>query len=227
MSTGGTYEVEIKSLLGTRERAQALAEKLKAKYPDIKMGTMHSQLNHYFIGGDLMKLANAVKTHLPPASFETLDDIAKKSQNHSVRTREADGRVLLVVKASVGADTSSNGVARIEFEAPVNLTLDELDNLLLSAGFAVQAKWSRERTEYTHADMHITIDRNAGYGYLAEFELIVADPGQIEEAKKQLYGVMAELGVSELSQERLERMFKFYNEHWGQYYGTDKVFTVE
>jgi len=38
---------------------------------------------------------------------------------------------------------------------------------------------------------------------------------------------MESLGVRELPQDRLERMFKFYNSHWREYYGTDKIFTVE
>ena len=38
--------------------------------------------------------------------------------------------------------------------------------------------------------------------------------------------LMAELGVEELSQEQLARMFAFYNENWPDYYGTDKTFFV-
>ena len=39
--------------------------------------------------------------------------------------------------------------------------------------------------------------------------------------------VMEKLGAEELAQERLERMFTFYNAHWPEYYGTDNVFTIE
>jgi len=38
---------------------------------------------------------------------------------------------------------------------------------------------------------------------------------------------MAALGVQELPNARLERMFTYYNQHWQEYYGTDKVFTIE
>jgi hypothetical protein len=38
---------------------------------------------------------------------------------------------------------------------------------------------------------------------------------------------MQELDLKELSQDRLERMFKFYNENWRDYYGTEKVFNIE
>ena len=71
------------------------------------------------------------------------------------------------------------------------------------------------------------MDRNAGYGYLAEFEKMIDDGREAEYAKQELKALMAELKCQELAQDRLERMFTFYNEHWEEYYGTDKVFVVE
>jgi hypothetical protein len=38
---------------------------------------------------------------------------------------------------------------------------------------------------------------------------------------------MGKIGAEELPQERLERMFTYYNTHWQDYYGTDKIFTIE
>ena len=38
---------------------------------------------------------------------------------------------------------------------------------------------------------------------------------------------MKELNVEELPQDRLERMFDFYNTHWKDYYGTERIFMVE
>jgi hypothetical protein len=38
---------------------------------------------------------------------------------------------------------------------------------------------------------------------------------------------MKSVGAEELNQDRLARMFAFYNAHWPEYYGTEKVFTVE
>jgi hypothetical protein len=38
---------------------------------------------------------------------------------------------------------------------------------------------------------------------------------------------MQELGVDELAQDRLARMFAHYNQNWPDYYGTDKTFTIE
>lgn len=137
-----------------------------------------------------------------------------------------DGEVFLVVKASVGDDTSSNGVARIEFEEKVSLSLDDLDQLLIDAGFRYQAKWSREREEYSCKGIAVCLDRNAGYGWLAEFEKVVQSEGDVEPARQEVRALMDACGSVELQQDRLERMFAFYNAHWGEYYGTDKVFTI-
>jgi predicted adenylyl cyclase CyaB len=155
-----------------------------------------------------------------------LRDLFTKGKEFSVRTRDKDGTVLLVVKASVDDTTSSNGVTRMEFEERVPLTLDELDQTLLDAGFTYQAKWSREREEYLCRGVAVTLDKNAGYGWLAEFEKIVQDESQLDAARQEVRALMEQCGVQELQQDRLERMFAFYNAHWGEYYGTEKVFTI-
>jgi predicted adenylyl cyclase CyaB len=132
-----------------------------------------------------------------------------------------------VVKASIDDTTSSNGTARIEFEAELStLSLDALDKLLLDAGCSYQAKWSRDRKEYQFKDIVVCIDRNAGYGYLAELEKIVHTDEEAEQVKSDLREMMEELGIEELPQDRLERMFAYYNEHWPEYYGTEKIFTI-
>ena len=115
----------------------------------------------------------------------------------------------------------------MEFEEKVSMTLAELDALVLSAGFKYQAKWSREREEYLCRGVNVTLDKNAGYGWLAEFERVVDDKAQLASAEAQVRALMQELNVEELPQDRLERMFSFYNEHWQEYYGTERIFMVE
>jgi predicted adenylyl cyclase CyaB len=150
------------------------------------------------------------------------------SKNISVRTRDADGKIIFVAKASIGDDTSANGVSRLEFEVTMPFkTLDELDSLLLKSGLSYQAKWSRDREEYKGGNMTICLDKNAGYGYLAEFEKVVFSAEEKDGVKKELEEIMSEMGAVELKQDRLERMFAYYNAHWQDYYGTDKVFNIE
>ena len=221
------YEIEIKSLLGALERAEALKERMKLLDPLCTLTSQNTQLNHYFEGGDVLVLVAACRDLFNKGAQEKLDRMVSKGKNFSVRTREKDGEVLLVLKASIDEGSSENGVSRLEFEERMPLTLTELDQKVLDAGFVYQAKWSREREEYSYKNCNVCIDRNAGYGYLAEFEKIVENESAAQEAREELGLLMDELEVWELSQERLGRMFQFYNQNWPEYYGTDKVFVIE
>jgi len=154
--------------------------------------------------------------------------IIKEARDVSVRSRWVNGTALLVLKGSIDDTTSANGISRIEFEEAVSgKSLEELDELILGAEFKYQAKWSREREEYACKGINVSIDKNAGYGYLAEFEKIVDDSGKAEDAQAELRSLMGEVGAVELAQDRLERMFAYYNDNWREFYGTDKIFVIE
>lgn len=222
-----SYEVEIKSLLGSKENADKLRNKMLSIDPKVKLISKNKQLNHYFVGGSLEKLLAAASSYLSAQAQEKLKDLSQRAKEFSVRTRDKNGAVLLVVKASVGDDTSANGVKRIEFEEKMPMKLDELDQILLSAGFSYQAKWSREREEYSFKGANVSLDKNAGYGWLAEFEKVVHSEQELDSSREEMAQLMRECGVEELPQGRLERMFAHYNSHWQEYYGTDKIFNVE
>ena len=223
-----TYEVEIKSLLGNKEHADALIQKMRASDPQFQEQGRHRQLNHYFVGGDLRTLFGDLKSHIKSDNVPKFRDMAAHARDYSVRTRLADKDVILVVKASVDETTSANGTARMEFETKTpNLTLEELDELVIKAGFEHQAKWSRERIEFKYRGLNVSVDKNAGYGFLAEFESLVDDLAAVSSAKEMVLSVMSALGVVELPQDRLERMFAYYNGNWRDYYGTERTFVVE
>lgn len=226
------FEVEIKALLGGPERADEIRRAMKLADRSYALHSKNKQLNHYFepspsAARSLEELRQVVGPHLTLGARVRLSDLTKKAKTFSARTRDKDGEVLLVVKASVDDTTSANGISRMEFEEKVPMTLEELDQLVLSAGFACQAKWSREREEYVCKGVNVTLDKNAGYGWLAEFERIVDDAEKLQKARDEIRALMRELSVEELSQARLERMFAYYNAHWPEYYGTDKIFVVE
>lgn len=222
------YEIEIKSLLGDEQNAKKLREKLVEKYPDLQTLDDEKQLNHYFNSdGDFQTLRDSLLEYFDEGQLQRLDKILADGKKFSLRTRDANGTVLFVIKASIDDTTSENGITRIEFEEVVPLTIEELDKKIESAGFTYQAKWSREREAYSTGNMNVTIDKNAGYGYLAEFERVVGEEGDAEAIRNELRSVMDELDVEELAQDRLERMFAFYNDNWAEYYGTDKTFTIE
>lgn len=219
------YEIEIKSLLGAKDKADALKAKINERGG--KLVSKNKQLNHYFIVSDLNKFKESFEKFVPEDKKESFAKIVSEGKNISIRTRDTDGEVKFVVKASIGDDSSSNGVSRMEFEIKMNMTLEELDKTLLDAGLKYQAKWSREREEYKLDDTNICLDKNAGYGYLAEFEKVVPDSALPGSIKDELLKLMGEFEVEELPQDRLERMFSYYNANWRDYYGTDKVFTIQ
>ena len=111
-------------------------------------------------------------------------------------------------------------------EGIIDMTIDELDDALLASGWLLEAKWQAERKIYHALGLTVDVFWTPGYGYLVEFEKVVDEDIAREEAHQQIVSVMNSLGVEELPNGRLERMFAFYNAHWQEYYGTDKSFTV-
>lgn len=221
------FEIEVKSLLGEKENAEALKKKMHELDADCKQISSHKQLNHYFVGGDIHELYKKVEHLFVGEQHEKFKKIAERGTDFSIRSRQKDDEVLLVIKASIDEGTSENTIKRMEFEEAVSVSLAELDDLLKAAGYDYQAKWSREREEYEYKGASVCLDKNAGYGYLAEFEKIVHSEEEADKVRDELDALMSELGVEELSQDRLARMFDFYNKNWADYYGTDKTFSIE
>jgi len=219
------YEIEIKSLLGGAANASRLRDKILERGG--KLLDKGKQLNHYFIVTDAAGFKEKLGPYISESKKELFGKITREGSNLSIRTRDTDGKVKFVIKASIGDDSSSNGVSRMEFEDDMSMSMDDLDKLLLESGLTYQAKWSREREEYKLGDVNICLDKNAGYGYLAEFERVVPDPSLADSIKNELLLVMKEFDVAELKQDRLERMFAYYNNNWQDYYGTEKIFNIE
>ena len=139
------YEIEIKSLLGLQDNADIFRSRILEKGAQKK--SENSQLNHYFKGDGFENLLISIKEYLDNEKYTLLKKVIKEGEKHSLRTREVNGEVKLVIKASVDDTTSENGIIRMEFEENLDMELDELDQLLLDSGFEYQAKWSRLREE--------------------------------------------------------------------------------
>lgn len=222
-------EIEVKSLLWSQDTANLLLQKIAEHYPDHKLLHEEKQLNHYFTGGNFTKLSHKIATYLSEEQKSKFQDIVDHGKNHSVRTRWIHNKpwVILVIKASLDKHSSHNGISRIEFEPTLDMTIEQLDQILLDSGFSYLSKWSRERQEYELPEIHISLDKNAGYGYLAEFEMVIDADADTDQAHNKIKEIMTKLWVEELDQGRLERMFAFYNSNRPDYYGTEKVFTIE
>jgi hypothetical protein len=57
--------------------------------------------------------------------------------------------------------------------------------------------------------------------------MVIDADADVSQAHRKIKEIMQELWVEELDQARLERMFAFYNANRPDYYGTEKVFTIE
>lgn len=210
-------EVEVKVFLGEKENAQKLKKHLG------EIINFSKQKNHYFNLDSKEKFVNKMR------NFVKNKDLFEKvilGKDISIRTRDDSNNVFFIIKSAIDDTTSSNGISRIEFEEKTNLSIDELDQKILNAGCNYQAKWSREREEFLKDNITITIDKNAGYGYLAEFEIIVENDYEVESAKEKIYKMINYFGLKELDKDRLARMFDYYNNNWKNYYGTEKTFII-
>jgi adenylate cyclase class IV len=222
------YEIEIKVLLGDEVAKNKFIQAIEVNFPAFSHSYRESQKNHYFEWGNLLHLLWVFREYISQEEAVSLHELTQKAKSFSVRTRGTKDETILVVKATVNDETSSNGTARIEWEVDLfPMALETMDEKVLSAGFTYQAKWSRERDEYRlDHDTALCIDKNAWYGYIAEFERVITDESHITDTRHELIRMIRELWYDELDQDRLTRMFDHYNKNWSEYYGTEKVFTV-
>lgn len=221
------YEIEIKSLLGDKKAADAFVETLATADPTATIVSRQKQLNHYFKSGKLDNLIVAARPYLAKEQLEHIRDIAKRANSINVRTRQRNDEVLLIVKGSLDHASAAHSHQRMEFEEVVDLTIDELDTIVLQSGWELEAKWQAERTIYSALGLTIDMIKTPGYGYMVEFEKVVSSDTSRDAAHQLVVDVMETLGAKELPNDRLERMFAYYNQHWQEYYGTDNVFVVE
>lgn len=229
MPTANLFEVEVKTLLGSKDAAEGFVAKLRRADAKCKEAARSNQLNHYFDSdGDTDKVTDAVSGFLSDGDLAAFKQILGQAKSYALRTRDADGRILLVIKAAKGDGDDQHALERLEGEYETTAPdIDTLDEAIRTAGYGFLSKWSRERVEYAYKDYTVCIDRNAGYGYVAEIEKVVPDSDQATEARKAIVAELEKLGMEELSQERVGRMFEFYNAHWPEYYRTEKTFTIE
>jgi adenylate cyclase class IV len=221
-------EVEIKTQVSDRNALEDAIHKRGGQFI-----TSDRQLNHYYtFDQDATHVLHEIRKALAidRTDFEKLIRNGKK---FSVRTRceyeqlPRTGKTTLYIKYSIDDTTSENGIRRQEFAWRYDGSIEELDDLITRAGMRVQAKWSRTRRTWKLNSITIVVDFNAGYGWLAEFEKEVGDEKKAIAAEKELREVVDSFGLKPIDQEKLARMFAYYNKHWEEYYLTEKTFTVE
>ena len=231
------YEVELKVLLWNKFPPETFVKVLSTDFKSVVERDEETQLNHYFEIPHRSQILPAFEKRLS-ISTEDEERIAafRNWENIVVRTREITNKngkkVILVMKSTVNNESSQNGTTRKELEIEIPFEIDYLDSILTSqAEIRPQAKWSRTRRTFEVVDdewfyFTVCLDKNAGYGYIAEFEVVINNPAVIESTKKKLQNCITKLWLKELSAEQLQRMFDFYNKNWESFYQTENYFFI-
>ncbi len=228
MSHAQQYEVEVKVLLSDEKVADDFLAQLTDADPGFTKTKETNQLNHYFKSdGNKEKLLANIAPSLTMSDRDSLKSMFESYEDVTIRTRDANGSQILAVKAAKKGYDKDHALVRAEGDYETTAkTIDGLDAKVLAAGYNYLSKWSRWRRTYRYKDFTVMIDRNAGYGFVAEIESVVNDENQAHIAKDKILAELHELGFDELSQDRLGRMFAHYNQHWPEYYQTDKTFVI-
>jgi len=216
------YEVEVKSLLGSKEKAEELKDIIKEVDPDCRLISTSKQLDHYFEGGDLESLVEDLAFYISDKAYIEIKSLVNREI--AVCSKDKDGEVFIIIKSSVEDYYDDRGLS---IEKKVPLTLVELDKLITKNGFKCQSKRAVEKEDFIANKIIVSVKKTDGYGYTAEFKAGVESFEEVGIAKHAIHVFMEHLGISELSQDRLERMLAYYNAYWEDYYGTDKVFIIE
>ena len=224
------FEIEIKCLLLDKDALNKTKNALALIFPAMSLFSEESQINHYFgIDGSLKTLLSSLTSYLSAEQISELGQIVdSQPTDYSLRTRCINEKIVkLVIKIAGNGETSANGVLRREFEVTLNISIDELDKIIINCGFGYLSKWSRQRQEYNlDAQTKVCFDRNAGYGWIVEIEKMADSEAQARQARTEVEAIVKQASLQELDPQRLERMFAFYNQNWKDYYGTDKVFII-
>ena len=157
------YEIEIKALLRSQDEVDALLQNIKNDSSDFMLKDEQSQLNHYFINGKLVNLVEKLRPFFNDEQIQILRDINLHAKGVSVRARQKNDITYLVVKGSLDSADANHSHRRMEFEDPISLDIEALDELILHAGYELEAKWSADRKMYTYGG--VTVDEMFSPGY--------------------------------------------------------------
>lgn len=153
---------------------------------------------------------------------ETQDNWYYKAQKQlDLRIRRTDNKAFLILKNgwmhNVNRDEIEVKTARANF--------NNLDKILTSLGYKYDTKWYRKRSQYKLGNLNITIDFNAGYGWVTEIERITKKGGE-KKAEEEILKFAKKIGIKPASQKLFDKMYKFYKKNWRHYYKTKTTFDI-
>lgn len=219
-------EIEIKCLLDGPAARDQLVAQLQQRFPQFSHLGTKTIISYFYQGGATKKqVSQAAERIVRPDELMELKMLLAKSDDLVVKCRSINDAKFFAVKGSPVGEDPVHAVNRLEFEVEVRMDLESVNAKLESAGIHIASKWSSRRDFYRLDDsIKAEIEFVAGYGYKAELEIMIQDGEPTDAAVQSIQALAKELGLVEASQELLGRMYNYYNQHWQEYFNTDKVF---
>lgn len=100
-----------------------------------------------------------------------------------------------------------------------------LDEILRALGYKYDTKWYRQRKKYRYKNFNITIDFNAGYGWVTEIEREVCSGGE-KKAKAEIINLARKIGIKPAPKLLFDKMYHYYKKRWPYYIRTKKTFDI-
>ncbi len=221
-------EIEIKYLLADEGERDKLVDELNKHYPSSKVVRSSVVISYFFKPTkSKFEILNFTKEILSTSDCNQLKNLIENSSEIDVRARSIDDIVYFVVKGAAEGDDPVHAVHRLEFETIIDLPLEELGKMIESAGVELASKWSSKRIFYElDANISMNTEFVSGYGYKAEIEVLIEDD-ESEAVIEEIRQTAAKLNLDEADQKLFGRMYEYYNQHWQEYFNTDKVFPDE
>lgn len=94
---------------------------------------------------------------------------------------------------------------------------NDLFRMLETLGYEVEIKWFRKRIQLQYQQFDVTIDYSIGYGYIVEFELMVNEEVNIDQAKKELQSAFKKFNIDDSSKEEFNSKYNDYKNNWLEY----------
>lgn len=219
-------EIEIKYLLNGKTGKNELIAALERVFPTHQKKATKTVISYFYKDGvSHEQILTVGKNLLMPEEYIELQSVLNNSDALLVKARSIDDTVYFAVKGSAKGDDPVHAVNRIEFEAEVHVSLEDVGNIIEDAGIEIASKWSSRREFYTlENNIEMNLEFVAGYGYKAEIEIVINDGDSHEDAIKSIETIAGSLHLTEASQELFGRMYAYYNEHWQEYFNTDREF---
>lgn len=218
-------EIEIKYLLTDKKHRDVLIGELQKVYPNSELKKTSVIISYFYKPAKSVKqILDSARAVLGDEDYEELNSVIKKASNLIVKTRSIDDTVYFVVKGAADGEDAVHAINRIEFEVIVDISLEQLNSIVVGSGIELVSKWSSKRDYYDlDKELKMDVEFVAGYGYKAELEILTNEE-KVDEIVAEIRDVADKLDLTEASQELLGRMYSYYNNHWQEYFNTDKVF---